>query len=356
MVNDDTFTFPVGAMVGDGQIAKFKATTANATDLTVRYNTDNQDFDGMPDWWEHGGNMDGSSIHLDHVSDREYWIVGSTEATNLSTVQLYWDGNGSNHSFDTNDDGGPDNFDYLRLAYANEGGFIWTGLTTSFEGTYGSGYATATTEVVPFSGTRATDRKIVTFASTKAKELLLPIELVEFSAHCNGNLVEILWTTASERNNDHFVVEKSYDAVNFTAIAQVAGAGNSIERIEYGHSDNDYYGGNVYYRLYQVDYDGTKTYSEIISVSCNDIENDLNVSIFPNPFSSDVTIILEHFRNEPATIEVYDVMGRAIKYVKVESTYNEYETTLNLEEFPAGIYTVRVSTSSATLNRQITKR
>ncbi|MBQ1653988.1 MAG: T9SS type A sorting domain-containing protein, partial [Bacteroidales bacterium] len=75
-----------------------------------------------------------------------------------------------------------------------------------------------------------------------------------------------------------------------------------------------------------------------------------------NPFSSDVTIVLEHFRNEPATIEIYDVMGKAIKYVKVESTYNEYETTLNLEELPAGIYTVRVSTSSATLNRQITKR
>lgn len=356
MVGGDEFIFPVGAMVGEGQIAKFKATTANATDLTVRYDTDNQDFEGMPDWWKHDGNMDGSSIHLDHVSDREYWIVGSTDATTLSTVQLYWDGSGSTHSFDTNEDGGPDNFDYLRLAYANEGGFVWTGLTTSYEGTYESGYATATTGNIPFSGTRATDRKIVTFASTKAKELLLPIELVEFSAHCNGNLVEISWATASERNNNHFVVEKSYDAVKFAAIAQVAGAGNSIERIDYGHTDNDYYGGDVYYRLYQVDYDGTRTYSEIISVSCNDTENDPNVSIFPNPFSSDVTIVLEHFRNEPATIEIYDVMGKAIKYVKVESTYNEYETTLNLEELPAGIYTVRVSTSSATLNRQITKR
>lgn len=355
MVIDETFTFPVGTMIsGSGQIAKFKATSSENTDLTVKYNTDNQDFAGMPDWWEHGGNMDGSSIHLDHVSDREYWIVGSSEATNLSAVQLFWVEN-ANHSFDENSEGGTDDLDYLRLAYANEGGSVWTGLNTSYTGTLSTGSAT-TTDIIPFTNSRAEiSKKIVTFASTKSRELLLPIELIEFKAKCNNNNVDLTWATASERNNDRFIIEKSLDAMNFTEIATIAGAGNSIEQIDYSLTDYDYYGGDVYYRLLQVDYDGTKTYSEIVSVKCSNWENDPNISVFPNPFSSELTIVLENFRNEPATIEIYDVMGRNIKQMQIDSPRNEYETTFNLDNIPAGIYNVRVRTSSSTLNRQIVK-
>ena len=354
MIENSTFTFPVGAMVGSGLAAKFKATTTNLTDLSVKYNTDNHDFAGMPDWWEHGGNMDGSSIHLNHVSDREYWLVSSTDATELSTVQLFWAAS-DNHSFDTNLADGPDDLAYLRLAYADEGGFVWSGLTTTYTGNLNAGSATATTETIPFSGTRATGKKIVTFASTKAQNLLLPIELLSFSAHCNGNTIDIDWTTASERNNDYFVLEKSLDAMNYTEYARVAGAGNSIEQIDYSYTDYDYYGGDVYYRLVQVDYDGTRTYSEIISAKCSNWEADPSISVFPNPFSSELTIVLENFRNEPASIEIYDVMGRTVKQMQVDSPRNDYETTFNLDDVPSGIYNVRVRTSGSTLNRQIVK-
>ncbi|MBQ4475137.1 MAG: T9SS type A sorting domain-containing protein, partial [Bacteroidales bacterium] len=61
------------------------------------------------------------------------------------------------------------------------------------------------------------------------------------------------------------------------------------------------------------------------------------------------------FRNEPATIEIFDVMGRTIKQMQVDSPHNEYETSFNRDNIPAGIYNVRVRTSSSTLNRQIVK-
>jgi hypothetical protein len=111
----------------------------------------------------------------------------------------------------------------------------------------------------------------------------LPIKLTYFSVKdvFNGNLIK--WTTASELNNDYFDLERSKDGNSFEKIFQKKGAGNSKSELKYEFTDSKAGAGVSYYRLKQVDFDGTATYSEIIAV-----ESSLKAQfvVYPNPSTS----------------------------------------------------------------------
>lgn len=84
----------------------------------------------------------------------------------------------------------------------------------------------------------------------------LPVELVSFSAEKHKNSNVISWITASEKNNDYFLIEKSLDGENWRPIGKVSGAGNSSEMISYSLKDENVDDVVNYYRLTQVDFDG----------------------------------------------------------------------------------------------------
>lgn len=95
----------------------------------------------------------------------------------------------------------------------------------------------------------------------------LPIGLKDFSVACNNEYNTINWSTATELNNAYFVIEKSTDGIHFFELKIIEGAGNSSVIRNYQISD-DNTGKLVYYRLKQVDFDGTATYFKIISSNC----------------------------------------------------------------------------------------
>lgn len=99
----------------------------------------------------------------------------------------------------------------------------------------------------------------------------LPVDLVSFSASCQGNAVELKWTTASEVNNDYFVISRSYDGIYFEEIARVNGSGNSTGILSYTHLDKSPTEQPlIYYRLKQTDFDGSsKDYEPIVTKNCN---------------------------------------------------------------------------------------
>lgn len=184
---------------------------------------------------------------------------------------------------------------------------------------------------------------------------LLPIELTSFSAECDGKSSLVVWTTATERNNDHFVLERSDDAINFTEIARVADVGNSIEPLDYTYTDYDIRNGDNYYRLWQVDYDGTRTASEIIVATCVDKTIDTpEVLTYPNPFSGELTVVLENFGNSKARIEVYDMLGCIVKAVDIDSS-SQTNAILNLSNLPNAAYNIRVRTKDFVINKQVVK-
>jgi hypothetical protein len=119
----------------------------------------------------------------------------------------------------------------------------------------------------------------VTAADLISCAVVLPISLLSFSAELLSDRTHLKWITASETNNDYFIIEKSLDAIVFETVGQIDGAGTSTSQIMYEFDDTEVPFGNVYYRLKQVDHNGHFTFSKIIYVK----EEEENFFIFPNP-------------------------------------------------------------------------
>lgn len=118
---------------------------------------------------------------------------------------------------------------------------------------------------------------------------VLPIELLYFSGeqkYCNQNIIS--WATATETNSDHFEIERSSDAINFKTIKEIPGAINSLETKKYVYVDSNPESGINYYRLKQVDLDGSFKYAPIIDVD-NSCVKDLKVIKITNLLGQEVT-------------------------------------------------------------------
>ena len=113
---------------------------------------------------------------------------------------------------------------------------------------------------------------IYLFSSTNTP---LAVELLEFSAQPHPTYTDIKWSTASENNSSHFELEKSINGYNWNKISTIQSAGFSYSRIDYSHKDLDIINGYSYYRLKEIDYDGTIEIFETIHIK-RDIINEEN--------------------------------------------------------------------------------
>ena len=127
--------------------------------------------------------------------------------------------------------------------------------------------------------------------------ILLPVELTMLYGICKNGNVELHWQTASESNNEGFVILRSFDGVNFEEIAEVMGAGTSTGTINYMYVDEEDKTGMVYYKLRQVDFDGKTKESKIVAVqTCGPnarfaiAEDEITVS-FKNPEETNYVVV-----------------------------------------------------------------
>ncbi len=164
----------------------------------------------------------------------------------------------------------------------------------------------------------------------------LPIELIDFKATKVDDEILLEWATATELNNDFFEIERSWDGIHFDMIGRVDGAGNSQTILEYDFVDNDIATGHHYYRLRQVDYDGSQSLSDVQVVFVDRARKSLTV--FPNPTRDLVQITFGDEPN-PARIEVLDARGSVVSSTERMAQGNE---TLDMTQFNAGIYYIRV--------------
>lgn len=103
----------------------------------------------------------------------------------------------------------------------------------------------------------------------------LAVELLDFSAHPHPTYTEVKWSTASESNSSHFELEKSIDGYNWNKISTIQSAGFSSSRIDYSHKDLEIINGDSYYKLKEIDYNGSIETFETIYVK-RDIINEEN--------------------------------------------------------------------------------
>lgn len=342
------FTFPCGDVISrdlnldssdeDYVIwSPMKSNPSAATTVNVEYFFDNS---AMPDWWEHGGNMDAS---LHHVSDREYYLVSSTE--DFTDVTMYWNDNDHSgagsiceHGFDYGDDSDFVTAD-LSVVYWN--GSKWIDVeynSGSSSLNHDAGYITSRF-AVPFG---AKSQTFITYGS-KNDDNPLPVELISFTVDCYGNTADLIWQTASEINNKGFIIERSYDAENFAQIGFVNGSGNSNRITSYSFTDNKAEQNEVYYRLKQVDTDDKFTLSEIVIADCENINTpETTFIVYPNPFKSNINIITENLPKEEAVINIYNMLGSLIYQTKVNSNNGYSFTNIDLEHLPPAMYVVKL--------------
>lgn len=178
----------------------------------------------------------------------------------------------------------------------------------------------------------------------------LPVEFTLFDALSRENDVLLDWVTASEKNNDYFELQRSSNGSNFEVIGQVKGAGTSNSPVSYSYSDIHPVSGLGYYRIRQVDFDGSYTYSDTRVVNR---DKSIKWSLYPNPVSDGAIMI--RFDAEVGDLDyvLSDLQGRTLQYSRISPDYNkEFRIQLG-NGMPSGYYLLEVRDQSGL--RQIRK-
>lgn len=159
---------------------------------------------------------------------------------------------------------------------------------------------------------------------------VLPVKLTSFTAQKQGTAVQLKWTTASEQNNSHFEVQRSTDGQSFVSIGSKAGAGNSNSVLDYFFTDNSPLSGVNYYRLNQVDFDGTANTSNPVAVSLG--VTNTSVTAYPNPVTQQLNVTGLVAGDH---IKLLDLSGRIIK---TQDFSGSNTAVLSLDKINAGLY------------------
>jgi hypothetical protein len=178
----------------------------------------------------------------------------------------------------------------------------------------------------------------------------LPIELLSFDAEAVNNEVQLSWTTASETNNNKFIVEKSRDAINFEFVTELAGAGNSNTILNYKAADKYPFEGIGYYRLKQVDFDGQYTYSDLKSVNVVK-QNKFDFS-YLNMKDGVVRFGLTNISNS-LDIAIIDLSGRVVRSLQLENPTPDLE--IDLGNYEKGLYLLSVSNGTESIYSKLVR-
>lgn len=219
---------------------------------------------------------------------------------------------------------------------------------------YAPSASQATGPVVRFSEVDVSDGMYMALGNTSDYfNTPLPIELLDFNARLNGPVVDISWATATEINNDKFIVERAGADLVWEEILAVPGAGNSTTTLFYNEKDRNPLKGVSYYRLKQIDYDGTSTTSDMVSVFNPGTALDDKLSIYPNPSTGNSVFlrIPQLAAGEQGYIEVFDISGKARLRKDVEELNSIEE--LSHSELPAGVYLVSLRSNSVNQTKKL---
>ncbi len=175
----------------------------------------------------------------------------------------------------------------------------------------------------------------------------LPVELASLTIDKSKAGHRIAWATASETDNERFDVQRSTDAANWTTIGSVAGNGSTTSGQAYQFMDESPANGLNYYRLKQMDYDGSFELSELVSSFWSNSAN--SVGLFPNPVG-DVLNVSVVDAEEVQSIGMYNANG-ALVWKSAGNT-----TQISTAKLPAGVYSLVVTTANSVVTQKVVKQ
>jgi hypothetical protein len=173
----------------------------------------------------------------------------------------------------------------------------------------------------------------------------LPIELTSFTGHCDQQNTILKWSTASERNNSFFTVERSVDAIHWDIIGTVDGAVNSFAPKSYSFTDFTLENNNYYYKLKQTDFDGKYEYSHLVFVQNCENNASENFIFYPNPNNGKFELKFNENSMDPNiySTQIYSSVGQKVYEA------NGTQTKFDLSNKQAGVYFAHVLLGSKTV-------
>lgn len=176
-----------------------------------------------------------------------------------------------------------------------------------------------------------------------------PVRLVEFKGIRESNVTSLSWITASEENSSYFEVQRSTNGTDFIGIGKVAAAGESSSILYYTFEDSYPVNGLFYYRLKQVDFDGSHELSKIVSVSN---EDETRLSLVPNPFQKSSQLAVASPYSSSYSVFVIDLSGMVVESAVDLGIEEKVEIGASLS---SGMYLLKVVVNEKTYHLKMVK-
>ena len=180
-------------------------------------------------------------------------------------------------------------------------------------------------------------------------DYVVPVELTSFNASLNEGNVLLSWATATETNNKGFDIERKSTGSEYMKVGYVGGSGTTTEPRAYSFTDKDVNTGNYIYRLKQIDFNGTSSYSNEVNVK---VISPLQYSLeqnYPNPFNPNTTIKYSIPDDGFVKLKIYNLLGEeVISLVNNLQKAGRYEVVFDASRFASGVYYYRLETEKYT--------
>ena len=176
-------------------------------------------------------------------------------------------------------------------------------------------------------------------------QTVTPVNLTTFTGVKNGSTNKLSWTTADEKNNKGFELQRSADGEKFSTIEFISSKGNngnSVGTLEYEFIDAKPFKVVSYYRLKQVDFDGKSTLSKVVVIKDGRMMNFEISDIYPNPAKEKVNIVVSSFAERKANFIITDLTGKVVLQQNQQIMNGENNIQLNVNNLTAGTYLLKV--------------
>jgi hypothetical protein len=176
----------------------------------------------------------------------------------------------------------------------------------------------------------------------------LPVVLSKFTATKRKNSVDLQWQTLSETNCDYFGIERSNNGNDYNELSQIRGAGTTISTNDYQYTDHAPAQGDNYYRLRQVDFDGSFSYSPIRVIS---MDKGKDINVIPTVAYADIRLDFSESLEADAQIDIIEVStGRIVQTINLSAETSSQ--TISVADFAAGMYFVKMVNGSEVITKR----
>jgi len=313
-------------------------------DLSINRCTDgtinnNCRLDPKPPHWEYYNNVERNAlynvyahlIHLKTYPDYANTFINGTPAFNLSDTIKWQSLKGT---------------ELQVMVYGNFGVKVKTG-TVTFPST-GKWYSFLGTGTLTISSTAypvtLQPGEYYVYTNQDVKGEVLAVNWLSFSVQKkDAHAVLLSWSTQNEVNNDRFEIERSADGISFTKTGSIKAMQTNGTK-QYSFMDNLALNGTNYYRIKQVDKDGSYQYSSVQQIDIAAIAKRWN--LFPNPAKNNTTLYALNSYNK-ATIAVHDLSGKTVYQSTINNIVAGQQLTIPLQRLTKGVYVVKIITGDA---------